>query len=158
MMLTNIEINSAVSEEGHVLTAYGFFLVVRLASMQIRAGFWNPFSRNSGLTLKIYIDPSAWPAGSAVKTKKKKPKGKIVLKKKKNKKNKETENSVAGSRTRFIWRCKQLLDQCTTVTHMTWKNNFVTSKQFFSPIQPVWRWWSCTDLSWIQICIWGKLA
>ena len=39
MMLTNIEINSAVSEEGHVLTAYGFFLV--------------------HLRLKIYIDPSA---------------------------------------------------------------------------------------------------
>ena len=31
MMSTNIEKNSAVSEEGHVLTAYGFFLVVSLA-------------------------------------------------------------------------------------------------------------------------------
>ena len=29
---TNTEKNSAVSEEGHVLTAYGFYLVVSLAS------------------------------------------------------------------------------------------------------------------------------
>ena len=59
MMSTNIEKNSAVSEEGHVLTAYGFFLVVSLASMQIKS-FGNPFCKiNSGLTLKIYIDPSA---------------------------------------------------------------------------------------------------
>ena len=36
MMSTNIEKNSAVSEEGHVLTAYGFYLVVSLASMQIK--------------------------------------------------------------------------------------------------------------------------
>ena len=40
MMSTNIEKNSAVSEEGHVLTAYGFYLVVSLASMQIKS-FWN---------------------------------------------------------------------------------------------------------------------
>ena len=44
MMLTDIEKNSAVSEEGHVLTAYGFFLVVSLVSMQIKS-FWNPFSK-----------------------------------------------------------------------------------------------------------------
>ena len=44
MMSTNIEKNSAVSEEGHVLTAYGFYLVVGLASMQIKS-FWNPFSK-----------------------------------------------------------------------------------------------------------------
>ena len=31
---------------------------------------------------------------------------------------KETENSVAGSRTRFICTCKQLLKHCTTVKHM----------------------------------------
>lgn len=37
MMSTNIEKNSAVSEEGHVLTAYGFFLVVSLASVQIKS-------------------------------------------------------------------------------------------------------------------------
>ena len=36
-MSTNIEKNSAVSDEGHVLTAYGFFLVVSLASMQIKS-------------------------------------------------------------------------------------------------------------------------
>ena len=30
---------------------------------------------------------------------------------------KETENSVGGSRTRFICTFKQLLDHCTTVTH-----------------------------------------
>ena len=60
MMSTNIEKNSAVSGEGHVLTAYGFFLVVRLASMQIKSGLLKSlFPKNSGLTLKIYIDPSA---------------------------------------------------------------------------------------------------
>ena len=34
MMSTNIEKNSAVSKEGHVLTAYGFYLIVSLASGQ----------------------------------------------------------------------------------------------------------------------------
>ena len=43
-MSTNIEKNSAVSDEGHVLTAYGFFLVVSLVSMQIKS-FWNSFSK-----------------------------------------------------------------------------------------------------------------
>ena len=52
-------------------------------------------------------------------------------------------SSVAGSRTRFICRCKQLLDHCTTVTHMIWKINFVISKQFFSAMDAVWSWWSC---------------
>ena len=42
MMLTNIEKNSAVSEEGHVLTAYGLYVVVSLASMQIKS-FEIPF-------------------------------------------------------------------------------------------------------------------
>ena len=37
MISTKIEKNSAVSEEGHVLTAYGFYLVVSLASMQIKS-------------------------------------------------------------------------------------------------------------------------
>ena len=37
MMSTNIEKNSAVSEEGHGLTAYGFYLVVSLASMHIKS-------------------------------------------------------------------------------------------------------------------------
>ena len=36
-MSTNIEKNSAVSDERHVLRAYGFFLVVSLASMQIKS-------------------------------------------------------------------------------------------------------------------------
>ena len=36
MMSNNIEKNLAVSEDGHVLTAYDFFLVVSLASMQIK--------------------------------------------------------------------------------------------------------------------------
>ena len=44
MISTNTEKNSAVSEEGLVLTAYGFYLVVSLASMQIKS-FWNPFSK-----------------------------------------------------------------------------------------------------------------
>ena len=37
MISTKIEKNSAVSEEGHVLTAYGFYLVVSLARMQIES-------------------------------------------------------------------------------------------------------------------------
>ena len=37
LMSTNIEKNSAVSAEGHVLTAYGFYLVVSLARMQIES-------------------------------------------------------------------------------------------------------------------------
>ena len=40
----NIEKISAVSEEEHVVTAYGFDLVVSLASMQIKS-FWNPFAK-----------------------------------------------------------------------------------------------------------------
>ena len=60
MMLIKIEKNSAVSGEGHVWTAYGFFLVVRLASMQIKSGLLKSlFPKNAGLTLKIYIDLSA---------------------------------------------------------------------------------------------------
>ena len=35
LMSTNIETNSAVSVDGHVLIAYGFFVVVSMASMQI---------------------------------------------------------------------------------------------------------------------------
>ena len=71
----------------------------------------------------MIIDPSACPAGSAVRTKKKRPKAKIVLKKKRpNRKKKGTEKrktaSRAGSRTRFICTFKQLLDHCTSVTHM----------------------------------------
>ena len=57
------------------------------------------------------------------KNKEKRPKGKTVLKKgdqtEKKRRYKETENSVAGCRTRFICTFKQLLDHCTTVTHMT---------------------------------------
>ena len=37
---------------------------------------------------------------------------------KKKKRYKETENRVAGSRTRFIFTFKQFFDHCTTVTHM----------------------------------------
>ena len=37
MMSINIEKNAAVSEEGHVLTAYAFYLVVSLAIMQIKS-------------------------------------------------------------------------------------------------------------------------
>ena len=45
MMSTNIEKNSAVSEEGHVLTADGFYLVVSLASMRADQEFLYPFSK-----------------------------------------------------------------------------------------------------------------
>ena len=122
-----------------------FFLVVPVCRSR---AFEIPFPKqNSGFKLKIYIEPSAGTAGSAVRIKKKRPKGKIVLQKRdqteKKKRYKETENSFAGSRTRFICTRKQLLDHCTTVTHMIWQINFVTSKQFFSTIDAVWSWWSC---------------
>ena len=94
----------------------------------------------------MYVDPSAWPAGSAVKIKEKRPKGKMVVKKRDQtlkKRYKETENSVAGSRIRFICTSEQLLLHCTTVTHMIWDINFVIWKQFFSAIDAVWSWWSC---------------
>ena len=80
------------------------------------------------------------------KNKEKRPKGKIVLKKRPNRKQKlykETLNSVAGSRTRFTYTCKQLLDHCTTVRRIIWKINFVISKQFFPAIDAVWSCWSC---------------
>ena len=137
MMSANIEKNSADSKERHVLTAYGIFLVVSLASMQIKS-FWNPFSKikllvwnssdwfesfsplnndvtegvittrsnrmklrlqNSARKLKIYIDPTAWPAGSAVRIKKKRSKGKMDQTEKKTVQ--RNRNSVAGSRNRF---------------------------------------------------------
>ena len=55
MTSTNTEKKSAV-KEGHVLTAHGFYLVVSLASMQIKS-FWNPFSKIKLLTyaLNIYL-------------------------------------------------------------------------------------------------------
>ena len=37
MVSTNIEKHSAVSEEAHGLTDYGFYLVVSLASMHIKS-------------------------------------------------------------------------------------------------------------------------
>ena len=55
------------------------------------------------------------------KNKEKKAKGKNSVKKmtKQEKKTvQKNRNSVAGSRTRFICTYKQLLDHCTTVTHM----------------------------------------
>ena len=53
MMSTNIEKNSGVSEEGwHVLTAHGFYLVVSLASTQIKS-FWNPFFQNKTPDLSL---------------------------------------------------------------------------------------------------------
>ena len=121
MMLTNTEKNSAVSDEGHVMTTYGFFLVVRLASMQIKSGLLKSLSRKTlDSPLKYILIQVHDQQGQQYGVKKKKPKGKIVLKRDptEKKRHKETENSVAGSRTRFICRCKQLLDHCTTVTHM----------------------------------------
>ena len=45
-MSTNIEKNSAVSDEGHVLTAYGFFLVESLAGMIVdQRALEIPFSK-----------------------------------------------------------------------------------------------------------------
>ena len=56
------------------------------------------------------------------KNKEKKAKRKNNVKKRETKQKKkgykETRNSVAGSRTRFICTCRQLLVHCTTVTRM----------------------------------------
>ena len=56
------------------------------------------------------------------KNKEKKAKRKNGVKKKRPNTKKQTvqktENSVAGSRTQIICTCKQLLDHCTTVTHL----------------------------------------
>ena len=61
MMLTNIEKNLAVSdlEEGHVLTTYGFFLVVSLASMQIKSGLLKSLFQNKTPDLRLKYNPSA---------------------------------------------------------------------------------------------------
>ena len=81
------------------------------------------------------------------KKKEKKAKRKNSVKKKETKQEKkrykETENSVAGSRTRFICTCEQLLEHCTIVTHIIGNINFVISKQFFSAIDAVLSWRSC---------------
>ena len=69
---------------------------------------------------------------------------------KKKKSVQRNRSSVAGSRTRFICRCKQLLDYCTTLAHM--KNNFVII--IFSAIDAVWSLRIELYLSWIQIYIW----
>ena len=53
MMSTNIEKNSAVSEEGHALTAYSFYLIVSLASMQIKSFLKSLFqNKTPGVSLK----------------------------------------------------------------------------------------------------------
>ena len=93
---------------------------------------WSLFLTLFFLKLKIHIDPSAWPTGSAVRVKEKRPKGKIVFKKKRYK---ETENSVAESRNRVTCSCKQLLDHCTSVTHMIFKSKvwtFIFARDFKS--------------------------
>ena len=105
MMSTNTEKHSAVSEEAHVLTAYVFFSGRKndqYADQELLKSLFQ--NKTPDLRLK-YIDP----------------KGKILLKKETKQKKKmvqKTENSVSGSRTRFICTFKQLLDHCTTLTHM----------------------------------------
>ena len=96
-------------------------------------------NKTPDLRLKYILIQVHAPAGSAVRIKKNRPKGKKVLKGNQTEKKtyKETENSVARSLTWFICRGKQLLDHCTTVTHMICNNNFVTPKQIFSAIDAV---------------------
>ena len=56
----NIEKNSAVSEERHVLTAYVFFSGRTLGRYAYQELSEIPFPKyNSRLKLKIYINPSA---------------------------------------------------------------------------------------------------
>ena len=70
--------------------------------------------------------------------------------KEKNKTEKEyvqrkTENSYAGSRSKFICTYKQLLDHCTTVPLSFQWSKFFTWKPFssFTLVTAVWSWWSC---------------
>ena len=139
--------NSAISEEGHVLTAYVFFLAVSLASMQIKSS-WNPFFKMySGLKLKIYIDPSTGSAGSAVKIKNNRTKGKIVLKTKSKRKKNGAKKKKKRKQRRRESNPVYLPLQATPwpLHHYTheWHINFVISKQFFSAIDAVWSFWSC---------------
>ena len=53
MMSTKIEKHPAVSEEGHVLTAYVFFLVVSLASMLIKSGLLKSLFQNKTPDLRV---------------------------------------------------------------------------------------------------------
>ena len=61
MMSTNIEKNSAVSEEGHVLTAYKWFLsgctLGQYADQELLKSRCQ--NKTPELSLNIYIDPSA---------------------------------------------------------------------------------------------------
>ena len=84
------------------------------------------------------IDPSGWLTRWTVTIKKKRPKGKVVLKKgqtEKNKTYKDTGNSVAGVEP-GLHVCKQLLDHCTTLTHMI-------KKIILSYLFAFWSWCSC---------------
>ena len=132
MMSTDIEKKFSYFRGGTCLDSLCFFLAV---------SSWNSFFKiYSGLKLKIYIDPSTGSAGSEVRIKNNRPKGKIVLKtktkRKKNSAKKKKENRLARSRTRFICPCKQPLDHCT-IAHIILHINFVISKQFFPAIDAV---------------------
>ena len=85
------------------------------------------------------IDPSGWLARWAVRIKKKKAKRKSSVKKRPNRKKKktykDTENSVAGVEP-GLQVCKQLLDHCTTLTH-------VIKKIILSYLFAFWSWCSC---------------
>ena len=149
--------NSVVSEEGHVLTAYGFNLVVSLASMQIKS-FWNPFSKiELALKLKIYIDRSAWPAGSAVRIKKKRPKGKIVFKKKIDQTGKKNVTKKQKAASPGVEPAIYLHVQETPWPLHTVYTRF---EILILSYQSNRRCLKLVELylSWIQIYIWGKLA
>ena len=82
-----------------------------------------------------YIDPSAWPTGSALsplRIKKKKTKRKNSIKKniwdQTEKQNKTKQNGTKKQKTGWAW---------------FEKNNLVISKQFFSAVDAVWGWGSC---------------
>ena len=85
MMSTDIEKKFSYFRGGTCLDSLCFFLAV---------SSWNSFFKiYSGLKLKIYINPSTGSAGSEVRIKNNRPKGKIVLKTKtKRKKNSAKKN------------------------------------------------------------------
>ena len=113
------------------------FLLCRSRAFEIPFPKWN-----SGL--KLWSKCMTDRVSSKNKEKKAKRKNSVNKRDQTGKKRyKETENSVTGSRTRFICTCKQLLDHCTTVTRMIWQINFAISKHFFPAIDAVWSCWSC---------------
>ena len=117
MMSTNTEKNSAVSEQGHVLTAYVFFPWSKL-SQYADQELLKSLSQDTTPDLSFILDPSAWPAGSEVRIKEYRPKGKIMLKTEtKHKKNGTIRKQKTASRSPGVepsWSASSASNSLTT--------------------------------------------